>query len=194
MGGTFDPIHYGHLVCAEEARWQFDLEEVVFAPTGQPWQKREVSQAEDRYMLTMLATAPNEKFSVSRVEIDRRGPTYTRDTLKEFKEFYGNEVDLFFITGADAVLDILSWKDPDEVLDLAHIIAATRPEYDLTRLDQVKVAGRVKTMQIPALAISSTDIRERVRSGRPIRYLVPRDVIRYIEERGLYREGSGDSR
>lgn len=186
MGGTFDPIHYGHLVCAEEARWQFELDEVVFAPTGQPWQKREVSAAEDRYMLTMLATAPNERFSVSRVDIDRRGPTYTRDTLKEFKDFYGNEVELSFITGADAVLDILSWKDPDEVLDLAQIIAATRPGYDLGKLDQVKIAGRVKTMQIPALSISSTDIRDRVRTGRPIRYLVPREVLRYIEERGLY--------
>lgn len=192
MGGTFDPIHYGHLVCAEEARWQFDLDEVVFVPTGQPWQKREVSPAEDRYMLTMLATAPNERFSVSRLDIDRKGPTYTRDTLREFKDFYGEEVDLFFITGADAVLDILSWKDPDEVLDLAHIIAATRPDYDLSKLDQAKIAGRVKTMQIPALSISSTDIRERVKTGRPIRYLVPREVLRYIEERSLYMSPAGE--
>lgn len=186
MGGTFDPVHYGHLVCAEEARWQFELDEVVFVPTGQPWQKREVSPAEDRYMLTMLATAPNTRFSVSRIDIDRKGPTYTRDTLQKFKEFYGEDVDLFFITGADAVLDILTWKDPDEVLELAQLIAASRPEYDLSKLDQIKVAGRMKTMQIPALSISSTDIRERVRTGRPIRYLVPREVLRYIEERGLY--------
>ncbi|MBW3588806.1 MAG: nicotinate-nucleotide adenylyltransferase [Actinobacteria bacterium] len=186
MGGTFDPVHYGHLVCAEEARWQFELDEVVFVPTGQPWQKREVSPAEDRYMLTMLATAPNTKFSVSRIDIDREGPTYTRDTLQKFKEFYGEDVDLFFITGADAVLDILTWKDPDEVLELAQLIAASRPEYDLSKLDQIKVAGRMKTMQIPALSISSTDIRERVKTGRPIRYLVPREVLRYIEERALY--------
>ena len=190
MGGTFDPVHYGHLVCAEEARWQFELDEVVFVPTGQPWQKREVSPAEDRYMLTMLAPAPNTKFSVSRIDIDRKGPTYTRDTLKKFKEFYGGDVDLFFITGADAVLDILTWKDPDEVLELAQLIAASRPEYDLSKLDQIKVARRVKTMQIPALSISSTDIRERVRTGRPIRYLVPREVLRYIEERGLYSSSS----
>lgn len=190
MGGTFDPVHYGHLVCAEEARWQFELDEVVFVPTGQPWQKREVSPAEDRYMLTMLATAPNTKFSVSRIDIDRKGPTYTRDTLQRFKEFYGEDVDLFFITGADAVLDILTWKDPDEVLELAQLIAASRPEYDLSKLDQIKVAGRMKTMQIPALSISSTDIRERVRTGRPIRYLVPREVLRYIEERGLYESSS----
>lgn len=190
MGGTFDPVHYGHLVCAEEARWQFELDEVVFVPTGQPWQKREVSPAEDRYMLTMLATAPNTKFSVSRIDIDRKGPTYTRDTLQKFKEFYGEDVDLFFITGADAVLDILTWKDPDEVLELAQLIAASRPEYDLSKLDQIKVAGRMKTMQIPALSISSTDIRERVRTGRPIRYLVPREVLRYIEERGLYSSSS----
>lgn len=190
MGGTFDPVHYGHLVCAEEARWQFELDEVVFVPTGQPWQKREVSPAEDRYMLTMLATAPNTKFSVSRIDIDRKGPTYTRDTLQRFKEFYGEDVDLFFITGADAVLDILTWKDPDEVLELAQLIAASRPEYDLSKLDQIKVAGRMKTMQIPALSISSTDIRDRVRTGRPIRYLVPREVLRYIEERGLYSSSS----
>lgn len=190
MGGTFDPVHYGHLVCAEEARWQFELDEVVFVPTGQPWQKREVSPAEDRYMLTMLATAPNTKFSVSRIDIDRKGPTYTRDTLQKFKDFYGEDVDLFFITGADAVLDILTWKDPDEVLELAQLIAASRPEYDLSKLDQIKVAGRMKTMQIPALSISSTDIRERVRTGRPIRYLVPREVLRYIEERGLYSSSS----
>lgn len=190
MGGTFDPVHYGHLVCAEEARWQFELDEVVFVPTGQPWQKREVSPAEDRYMLTMLATAPNTKFSVSRIDIDRKGPTYTRDTLQRFKEFYGEDVDLFFITGADAVLDILTWKDPDEVLELAQLIAASRPEYDLSKLDQIKVAGRMKTMQIPALSISSTDIRERVRTGRPIRYLVPREVLRCIEERGLYSSSS----
>jgi len=190
MGGTFDPVHYGHLVCAEEARWQFELDEVVFVPTGQPWQKREVSPAEDRYMLTMLATAPNTKFSVSRIDIDRKGPTYTRDTLQKFKEFYGDDVDLFFITGADAVLDILTWKDPDEVLELAQLIAASRPEYDLSKLDQIKVAGRMKTMQIPALSISSTDIRERVRTGRPIRYLVPREVLRYIEERSLYASSS----
>ena len=190
MGGTFDPVHYGHLVCAEEARWQFELDEVVFVPTGQPWQKREVSPAEDRYMLTMLATAPNTRFSVSRIDIDRKGPTYTRDTLQKFKEFYGDDVDLFFITGADAVLDILTWKDPDEVLELAQLIAASRPEYDLSKLDQIKVAGRMKTMQIPALSISSTDIRERVRTGRPIRYLVPREVLRYIEERSLYSSSS----
>ncbi len=190
MGGTFDPLHYGHLVCAEEARWQFELDEVVFVPTGQPWQKREVSPAEDRYMLTMLATAPNSKFSVSRIDIDREGPTYTRDTLRRFKDFYGDGVDLFFVTGADAVLDILTWKDPDDVLELAQIIAASRPDYDLSKLDQIKVAGRVKTMQIPALSISSTDIRERVKTGRPIRYLVPREVLRYIEERGLYSSSS----
>lgn len=187
MGGTFDPVHFGHLVCAEEARWQFDLEEVIWVPAGLPWQKREVSASEDRYMITVLATAPNESFSVSRVEIDRGGPTYTLDTLVTLREFYGDKAELFFITGADAVTQILTWKDPEEVLHQAHFIAASRPEYELSDLDLDKFKGRVSVMQIPALAISSTEIRERVATGRPIRYLVPREVAVYIEERGLYR-------
>lgn len=194
MGGTFDPIHNGHLVCAEEARWQFGLDEVIFVPAGHPWQKREVSPAEDRYMLTLFATAPNEHFSVSRIEIDRGGPTYTLDTLRALRSFYGKEVELFFITGADAVLQILTWKDPDAVLAEAQLIAASRPDYDLSKLDKGRFNGRVSVMQIPALAISSTDIRGRVAEGRPIRYLVPREVARYIEERGLYRAPGREER
>jgi nicotinate-nucleotide adenylyltransferase len=190
MGGTFDPIHIGHLVCAEEARWQFGLDEVVFVPAGQPWQKRQVTPAEDRYLLTVLATASNPHFSVSRLEIDRRGPTYTLETLRALREFHGT-ADLFFITGADAVLEILSWKDPDSVLQTARFIAATRPEFDLGKLDLGRFGDRVSVIQIPALAISSTDIRRRVRQGRPIHYLVPAEVASYIEERHLY-EQAGD--
>jgi nicotinate-nucleotide adenylyltransferase len=188
MGGTFDPIHNGHLVCAEEARWQLGLDEVVFVPAGQPWQKagREVSPSEDRFMLTVLATAPNPAFSVSRIELDRRGPTYTLDTLREFHQFHGEGAEVYFITGADAVLRILTWKDPEAILAEAHLIAATRPEYDLGALDLDRFGGRVTIMEIPALAISSSDIRRRVAESRPIKYLVPEEVEDYIRSRDLY--------
>lgn len=186
MGGTFDPIHLGHLVCAEEARTQFDLAEVIWVPAGQPWQKREVSDAEDRYMMTMLATTSNPWFSVSRIEIDRDGPTYTLETLSALRAFY-EKAELFFVTGTDAVMQILTWKDPDAVLTQAHFIAASRPEYEMNDIDQERFGGRVTVMRIPALAISSTDIRRRVAEGKPITYLVPPEVERYIAERGLYR-------
>jgi nicotinate-nucleotide adenylyltransferase len=191
MGGTFDPIHHGHLLTAEEAAVQFGLDEVVFVPTGQPWMKeeRDVSSPEHRYLMTVIATASNPRFFVSRLEVDREGPTYTVDTLRELKEQGGGNVDLFFVTGADAVLEIFQWKDPDEILELAHFIAATRPGYDLARFEAEEPSRHpnVSAMNIPALAISSTDIRERVREGRPIRYLVPEGVESYIEKAGLYR-------
>jgi len=190
MGGTFDPIHYGHLVTAEEALVQFALDTVVFVPTGRPWMKegREVSPAEDRYLMTVIATASNPRFRVSRVEIDRDGPTYTVDTLRALGA-ENPDAELYFITGADAMLEILKWKDPGEVLALAHFIAATRPGYDLTRFESLTRAGHANAtvMSIPALAISSTDVRERIRDGRPIRYLVPEGVKSYIEKAGLYR-------
>jgi nicotinate-nucleotide adenylyltransferase len=190
MGGTFDPIHYGHLVTAEEALSQFSLDEVVFVPTGQPWMKegREVSAPEDRYLMTVIATASNPRFSVSRIEVDRGGPTYTVETLLALRE-QRPDADLYFITGADSMLEIFHWKDPDEALSLAHFIAATRPGYDLTRFAQDAAARHpnVTLMDVPALAISSTDIRERVRQGRPIHYLVPEGVKSYIEKMGLYR-------
>lgn len=191
MGGTFDPVHHGHLVTAEEALWQFDLGLVLFVPTGQPWMKREmpVSPAEDRYLMTVIATASNPHFRVSRIEIDRDGPTYTVDTLRALREQYGPETDLFFITGADAMLEIFHWKDTEEALALAHFIAATRPGYDIARFEADGAARhpRVSVMSVPALAISSTDIRERVAKGLPIRYLVPEGVKTYIDKAGLYR-------
>lgn len=187
MGGTFDPIHNGHLVCAEEARLQFRLDEVVFVPAGAPWQKQSVSPAEDRYLLTMIATASNCHFSVSRIDIDRKGPTYTVDTLRAFRSFYGKQAELFFITGTDAVAEILTWKDPEAVLDQAHFIAANRPSYELSVEHRELFRDRVSVMEIPALAISSTDIRQRVVEGRTIRYLLPREVREFIVERGLYR-------
>jgi nicotinate-nucleotide adenylyltransferase len=188
MGGTFDPIHYGHLVTAEEALHQFELDEVVFVPTGLPWMKEHeiVSPAEDRYLMTVIATASNPRFSVSRVEVEREGPTYTIDTLRAIKDLSG--ADLFFITGADAVLEIFQWKDRGKLFDLAHFIAATRPGYDIAALEEKAAANEgITAMSIPALAISSTDIRGRGARGRPIRYLVPEGVVSYVGKAGLYR-------
>jgi nicotinate-nucleotide adenylyltransferase len=191
MGGTFDPIHQGHLVTAEEAFWQFGLDEVLFVPTGQPWMKRhpDLSGAEDRYLMTVIATASNPNFSVSRLEVDREGPTYAVDTLRALQEQSGEDTELYFITGADAILEIFHWKDPEEVLGLAHFIAATRPGFDLARFEAEEPTRhpKVTVMNVPALAISSTDIRGRVREGHSIRYLVPEGVKTYIDKARLYR-------
>ncbi|SRR6266498_338380 len=191
MGGTFNPIHIGHLVTAEEALYAFGLREVVFVPAGRPWQKErsDVADAEHRYLMTVIATAPNAHFRVSRNEIDRPGPTYTIETLRRLRAEIG-DVELYFITGADAILQILTWKDPEEVLGEARFIAATRPGYDLDRLEKELPEGfgdRVHVLEIPALAISSTDVRRRVRERLPVRYLLPEGVARYIEKNGLYR-------
>ncbi|HJX06533.1 MAG TPA: nicotinate-nucleotide adenylyltransferase [Actinomycetota bacterium] len=185
MGGTFDPIHVGHLVTAEEALHQFALDEVVFVPTGRPWMKEHdvVASAEDRYAMTAMGIEPEPRFHVSRIEVDRGGATYTVDTLRALRdEVPGAE--LFFITGADAMLEIMRWKEPETVFDLAHFIAATRPGYDVGPFDHIP---DVTVMRIPALAISSTDIRARVHDGRPIRFLVPEGVEAHIRAAGLYR-------
>jgi nicotinate-nucleotide adenylyltransferase len=187
MGGTFDPIHHGHLVAASEVAHRFLLDEVVFVPTGQPWQKAEyeVSPAEDRYLMTVIATASNPNFQVSRVDLDRGGPTYTVDTLRDLRQLYGPKVDLFFITGADALGKILSWKDADEIFDLAHLVGVTRPGFELS--DAHLPAATVSLIQVPAMAISSTDCRARVAAGLPVWYLVPDGVVQYIAKRHLYR-------
>jgi len=187
MGGTFDPIHYGHLVTAEEALAQFELEGVLFVPTGLPWMKEHevVSPAEDRYLMTVIATASNPLFRVSRIEVEREGPTYTIETLRALKA--EEDADLYFITGADAILEIVQWKDRADLFDLARFIAATRPGYDMAGFEVPgEMSDAVVVMNIPALAISSTDIRDRVKAGRPIRYLVPEGVKSYIEKAGLY--------
>lgn len=195
MGGTFDPIHYGHLVTAEEALVQFNLDRVVFMPTGNPVRKthRRVTPAEDRYLMTVIATASNPDFEVSRLEVDRPGPTYTVDTIVQLAEQYGSGADIFFITGADAVWDILTWKDADRLADMVTFIGATRPGYDLHQFSE-RLAGlerkpRVEFMEVPALAISSTDIRTRVAERRPLRYLLPEAVAAYIVKNRLYEEG-----
>ena len=195
MGGTFDPIHHGHLVAASEVASRFLLDEVVFVPTGQPWQKAqpvgsadsayEVSAAEDRYLMTVIATASNPRFSVSRVDIDRDGPTFTVDTLRDLHAAFGAKVDLFFITGADALERILSWKDAELIFKLAHLIGVTRPGFVLS--DEHLPADTVSLVQVPAMAISSTDCRQRVAEGQPINYLVPDGVVQYIGKRNLYR-------
>ncbi len=188
MGGTFDPIHHGHLVAGSEVAALFELDEVVFVPTGQPWQKHDqpVSPAEDRYLMTVIATAANPLFRVSRVDIDRDGPTYTIDTLRVLRAHYGEDIQLFFITGADALQAILSWKSIDELFALAHFIGVTRPGFVL---DDAHLPDRdVTLLEIPAMAISSSGCRLRIRQNRPIWYLVPDGVVAYIQKRGLYRE------
>ncbi|HEX6325482.1 MAG TPA: nicotinate-nucleotide adenylyltransferase [Jiangellaceae bacterium] len=186
MGGTFDPIHHGHLVAASEVQAWFDLDEVVFVPTGQPWQKesREVSPAEDRYLMTVIATASNPRFSVSRVDIDRPGPTYTIDTLRDLKAARGAGWDLYFITGADALEQILTWRDVGELFELAHFVGCTRPGHELSNIGLPE--GKVSLVEVPALAISSTECRERVSQGEPIWYLVPDGIVQYIAKRQLY--------
>jgi nicotinate-nucleotide adenylyltransferase len=190
MGGTFDPIHHGHLVAASEVADLFALDEVVFVPTGQPWQKdaSEVASAEDRYLMTVIATASNPRFAVSRVDIDRGGPTYTVDTLNEMAETYGPDAQLFFITGADALEKILSWKDSDRIFKLAHFVGVTRPGYVLS--DDHLPDDAVSLVEVPAMAISSTACRDRVARGHPVWYLVPDGVVQYIAKRHLYRKDS----
>ena len=188
MGGTFDPIHHGHLVAASEVQNALDLDEVVFVPTGEPWQKtaRTVSPREHRYLMTVIATASNPRFTVSRVDVDRPGPTYTIDTLRDLSQLYpGSE--LFFITGADALAQILSWKDVDELFELAQFVGVNRPDHELS--GDGLPAERVSLMEVPAMAISSTACRERVQAGEPVWYLVPDGVVQFIAKYRLYRPG-----
>ncbi len=188
MGGTFDPIHHGHLVAASEVQAWFGLDEVVFVPTGDPWQKsdRSVSPAEHRYLMTVIATAANPRFRVSRVDVDREGPTYTIDTLRDLAEQEpGSE--LYFITGADALAEIFTWRDADRLFELAHFVGCTRPGFDLVTSTLRDIPeDRVTLVEIPALAISSTDCRSRAQRGEPVWYLVPDGVVQYIAKHHLY--------
>ncbi len=185
MGGTFDPVHHGHLVAASEVQSRFGLDEVVFVPTGRPWQKADeaVSPAEHRYLMTVIATASNPRFTVSRVDVDRPGPTYTIDTLRDLSR-QRPDSDLFFITGADALSQILGWKDVEEMWRLARFIGVTRPGHDLS--DTGLPQDRVSLLEVPAMAISSTDCRDRVRADEPVWYLVPDGVVQYIGKHRLY--------
>jgi len=186
MGGTFDPIHHGHLVAASEVQSRFELDEVAFVPSGRPWQKAErtVSPAEHRYLMTVIATASNPRFWVSRVDIDRSGPTYAIDTLRDVRALRP-DAELYFITGADALEQILSWKDADELFELAHFVGVTRPGYTLS--DAHLPEDAVSLVEVPAMAISSSACRQRVAAGQPVWYLVPDGVVQYIAKHRLYR-------
>jgi nicotinate-nucleotide adenylyltransferase len=192
MGGTFDPIHNGHLVAASEVAWALQLDEVIFVPTGQPSfkQDKSVTVAEHRYLMTVIATAQNPQFTVSRVDIDRPGLTYTIDTLRDIhREF--PDADLFFITGADAIAQIANWQDADHLWNMAEFVAVARPGHamELSGIPQ----NAVTQVEIPALAISSTDCRRRASIGAPLWYLVPDGVVRYIDKYGLYRGNGPDA-
>lgn len=191
MGGTFDPIHNGHLVAASEVAARFGLDEVIFVPTGRPWQKtgKNVSDAEHRYLMTVIATASNPRFTVSRVDVDRPGNTYTIDTLRDLAEKLGEGTEVFFITGADALAQILSWKEVDELFELAHFVGVSRPGHELS--SEGLPQDGVSLLQIPALAISSTDCRDRVLDDLPVWYLVPDGVVQYIAKHNLYRSEIG---
>ena len=192
MGGTFDPIHHGHLVAASEVQAWFDLDEVVFVPTGAPWQKadRQVTEAEHRYLMTVIATASNPRFWVSRVDIYRGGPTYTIDTLRDLHAALP-DAELYFITGADALADIFTWRDVDELFELAQFVGCTRPGFlmDAETLGKIP-SDRVTMVEVPALAISSTDVRRRTMRDEPVWYLVPDGVVQYIGKHRLYPQSA----
>jgi len=196
MGGTFDPIHYGHLAAAEAARVEFGLSKVIFIPAGSPphKQSQKISDAEHRYSMTALATSSNSGFEVSRLEVDKAGITYTFNTMKELRSIYGEAPAIYFITGADAVLELLTWYKIGELLTLCKFIAVTRPGFDIRKLEQKiaeitsKYDGEIICLEVPLLEISSTDIRERIRSGKPVKYLLPEEVEAYIHKNGLYKE------
>jgi len=193
MGGTFDPIHYGHLFAAEEVAWRYDLPRVIFMPCRQPPHKdpSEVSPAVDRCRMVELAIADNPRFTVSRLELDRPGPSYTIETLRELRRQMGPDLAITFITGADAVLEIATWREAEAVLDECHLVAVHRPGYDLAKLERVlgpERAAKVALVSVKTPDISSTELRRRVAAGQSLRYLTPEAVREYIETHGLYRD------
>jgi nicotinate-nucleotide adenylyltransferase len=194
MGGTFDPIHFGHLSAAEEARVRFQLERVIFVPNRQAPHKKDyrVTAAERRWDMVVLATASNPHFETSRVELDRPGPSYSADTVRILREQLGDGAALYFITGADAVLEILTWHEPERLIAHCEIIAVTRPGYDLKRLEAALPAHfreRTHVLSAPGLDISSTELRKRAGTGGSLRYLTPGPVVGYIEGHRLYADG-----
>jgi len=195
MGGTFDPIHYGHLVIANEVLFKFDLQKIIFVPTGNPPHKRSAALADayHRYMMVQFATMTNPSFDVSNIEVEKDGISYTVDTIRELKNNY-IDTKLYFITGTDAVLDLPNWKDPEEILNLCTFISVNRPGYVTDTLDDKldrlmeKYKGEILSIRAPQLKISSTDIRNRIQEGRPTKYLLPENVEQYIFKNGLYRK------
>jgi nicotinate-nucleotide adenylyltransferase len=192
MGGTFDPIHYGHLIIGEEPRRRFGLEKVIFVPAGDPPHKKDydVSAKEHRYAMTVLATASHPDFECSRMEMDRPGPSYSVDTIRQIKRDYGTDMQVYFITGADAILEILTWHEHDKLKSLCKFIAATRPGYDLDELKHrvpKDYLDQTVFLEVPGVHISSTDLRARIAEGEPIKYMVPESIEAYILKSGLYR-------
>ena len=188
LGGTFDPIHMGHLVAGSEALGQLELDEIVFVPAGRPWQKAEYADAEDRFMMTSLAVAAHPRFAASRIELDRRGPTYTVDTLTTMRDFWGPDVELFFLAGADAVAKLSTWRDVGMLGDLATIVAFPRPGTESSEIVPEQGWPSVRWLEMPAIGVSGTDIRDRIKAGRSIDFLVPGEVVDYIVRRGLYQD------
>jgi len=194
MGGTFDPIHVGHLVIAEEIRWKFNLDKVIFVPAGNPPHKdiSKITSGEHRYRMTLLATISNPYFDVSTIELEKQGITYTIDTIKELKSLCKNNTEFYFITGADSILELSTWKDVDQLLSMCNFVAATRPGFQLSKIEtkvkelESKYNKCIYTVSTPALQISSTDIRNRIREGRPVKYLLPESVEAYIKKHKLY--------
>ena len=186
MGGTFDPLHVGHLVAGTEVLHRFELDRVLFVPAGDPWQKEKYSPPEDRFMMTLLGAEGHRCFAASRVELDRRGPTYTADTVEELAEFYGPDAQLFFIAGADAILRLGTWAHLDRLYGNVEMIAVSRPGFDLSGFVTEPAWPKVHVLDMPAIGISATDIRERMRKGEPIDFLVPPSVHEYIRSQGLY--------
>ncbi|MGB9618929.1 MAG: nicotinate-nucleotide adenylyltransferase [Armatimonadota bacterium] len=193
MGGTFDPVHVGHLILAQEAREQLGLDEVLFIPAREPPHKpgQVVASVDDRLQMVKLATRDEEYFVCSRVELDRAGPSYTIDTIKEMRRLLGQSARMYLLMGADEARDLMSWRDPYGIQELVTIVVADRPGCSFQsarkRLPE-DLARKLVRLKMPGVDISSTQIRERVRSGRSIKYLVPRDVEQYILENGLYKE------
>jgi nicotinate-nucleotide adenylyltransferase len=192
MGGTFDPIHLGHLVAASEVLHSFELDRVLFMPAGDPWQKASETAAEDRFMMTTLAISGFSSFAASRLELDRKGPTYTADSFESLHEFYGPDVEFFLIAGADTVLNLSTWKKLDRLRELAEIIAVSRPGSDLSTLQRSENLPTVHVKEMPGIDISASQIRERVRIGEPIDFLVPADVVGYIRTHGLYSQTAAE--
>jgi len=193
MGGTFDPLHWAHLVMAEEAKNAFGLQKVLFIPTGQPPHKSDlsVSDAEHRYAMALLGTAQNPAFEVSRIEIERQGPSYTVDTIKTLKHFYGESTDIFFLVGADEALDIVNWHEADQLPNLATFLVAPRPGFGLAELESrlpAHFTASMKLLSMPPVDISSIDLRARMAEGKSIKYLVPESVEAYILKHRLYAE------
>jgi nicotinate-nucleotide adenylyltransferase len=194
LGGTFDPIHYAHLAVAEEARVQLGLEPVVFVPAAQPPHKlgRTITAVHHRMAMLALALASNPHFAISPVDVERPGPAYTVDTLALFQDEWGPKAELYFIVGADSLLEMHTWYEPQRIIELAYLAVAPRPLH-LLDMDELEnrlpgVAPRIRRVNAPRLEISSTDLRERVRTGQSIKYYLPEAIEQYILEHGLYRE------